>query len=316
MGFYGGGRKRDQLMANTYEGAHVVAATPGRLLDFLGEKTVTLARVTYLVLDEADRMLDMGFADDVQKIASEVRRDRQALFFSATWSSEVQTLALNFCSQDPVRIRVGGSTTELCAREGITQEVVVVDFPNSWRKTEPEKRLLLDAHVRKVMRESAEAKVLVFVETKSYADELVEKLNAEGFSADSIHGGRLQEDRLRVLEEFRTGKFRLLVATDVLGRGIDLPDVSHVVVFEMGTIADYIHRIGRTARGKTATGHALVFFEYFWKLPNNAEDLSNLLLRSKQPVPPGLTKIANEVANGERDTFDSNTGWAQKRAWR
>jgi ATP-dependent RNA helicase DDX5/DBP2 len=277
--FYGGGRKRDQLMQNSQEGAHIVVATPGRLLDFLGEGKVSLLRVTYLALDEADRMLDMGFAGDVRKISSQVRPERQAMFFSATWSSEVQQLARDFCSQDPVRIRVvnrrngaagdangngGGDENDdvLCAKAGITQEVIVVDLPGerNWGKAAEVKRRSMDDYVRNALRISEENKILVFVNEKKFADELVEKLVEDGFSADSIHGGRKQEDRLWVLDEFRKGNVRLLVATDVLGRGIDIPNVSHVVIFEMGSIEGYIHRIGRTARGKEEKGHALVFF--------------------------------------------------------
>jgi len=323
--FYGGGRKSDQLRTNTWEGAHIVVATPGRLLDFLGEGKVSLLRVTYLVLDEADRMLDMGFAGDVETISSQVRPERQTMFFSATWSSAVQAVAQDFCGQDPVRIRCkhipkdGVKVTEvavgngemLSAREGITQEVVVVDL--DWKSAEPQKRLLLDAHVRKALNQSEDSKVLVFVQSKTYADELVEKLVNDGWKADSIHGGRYQEDRLRVLDEFRQGQLRLLVATDVLGRGIDIPNVTHVVIFEMGSIADYVHRIGRTGRGKDATGHALVFFEYFHKFPNLAADLSKLLHHCKQPVPPELTIIAQEVLDGKREIFDHSAPvWNKK----
>lgn len=311
---YGGGDKRAQLATCSQEGSHILVATPGRLIDFLSECKLSLHRVTYFVLDEADRMLDMGFAGDVRTIASQVRPERQAMFFSATWSAAVQKLARDFCSQDPVRIRAGlnkGSDAAaadeddevLSAREGITQQVIILDGYSDWEKKEDEKKRLLDTHIRNALSASWQNKVLVFVNEKGLADELVSRLSNE-FKADAIHGGRKQSHRLWVLDEFREGRVRLLVATDVVGRGIDIPNVSHVVVYDMGSIEGYIHRIGRTARGKEATGHALVFFEYYWKFPENAKKLAEVLQKSNQYVPPDLYRIAQEVVDRKRDICD------------
>jgi ATP-dependent RNA helicase RhlE len=144
--------------------------------------------------------------------------------------------------------------------------------------------------------------VLVFVNAKVQADDLSMKLWKEGFRADSMHGGRPQETRLNLLQRFREGQLSLLVVTDVLARGIDIPQVSHVVVFEMGETEDYIHRIGRTGRGVGGTGHALVFFEYWAGSPAGAEQLIGVLERSNQKVPKALRRIAADVNAGKRPT--------------
>lgn len=296
---YGGGDKKQQL--SKIRGSHILAATPGRLMDFVREKAVSLHRVTYFVLDEADRMLDMGFQGDVMSLSGQVRPERQMLFFSATWSAEVQQLAAGLCHARPVRISVGQRDRgEHAARKGIDQKVVVVDHGGDWEKQEKEKNALLDRHLREVLLASSENKVLVFVSQKKLADELAWKLQSDGFKADSMHGGKSQDCRLWVLEEFRQGRLRLLVCTDVLGRGIDIPSVSHVVIHEMGLIEDYIHRIGRTARGKGARGHALVFFEYWEKEPQLAKQLIEVLRASEQPVPAALEQIAADVDAGRR----------------
>jgi superfamily II DNA/RNA helicase len=231
-----------------------------------------MSRVTYLVLDEADRMLAEGFSGEVEQILCDVRPDRQVALFSATWPASVQELAKAVMpknassSYGPVRIRVGAAVQAseegaLQAREGITQEVVVIDYPSSdWQKAEEEKSRLMEKHVRNVLTTVSDSKVLVFVNTKVQADSLTTKLWKEGFQADSMHGGRPQETRLSVLRRFREGELRLLVVTDVFARGLDIPQVSHVVIYEMGETEDYIHRIGRTGRGVGGTGHALVFF--------------------------------------------------------
>merc|ERR1712176_1622224 len=138
--------------------------------------------------------------------------------------------------------------------------------------------------------------------TKVLADSLSTKLWKDGFQADSMHGGRPQETRLSVLKRFREGELRLLVVTDVFSRGLDVPEVSHVVIYEMGATEDYIHRIGRTGRGVGGTGHALVFFEYWPGYPKGAEELVGVLERSKQTVPEGLRRIAAEVKAGKRPT--------------
>merc|ERR1712216_366177 len=143
-------------------------------------------------------------------------------------------------------------------------------------------------------------KVLVFVSRKDLADKVSARLQKDGFKADAMHGGRSQECRLWVLDQFRKGELRLLVCTDVLGRGIDIPSVSHVVIHEMGAIEDYVHRIGRTARGRYGKGHALVFFEYYDKQPNCAAELIKVLEASGQNVPEDLLAIADEVAAGKR----------------
>eukprot|EP00931_Biecheleriopsis_adriatica_P069758 TRINITY_DN43566_c0_g1_i1.p1 TRINITY_DN43566_c0_g1~~TRINITY_DN43566_c0_g1_i1.p1 ORF type:complete len:730 (-),score=101.67 TRINITY_DN43566_c0_g1_i1:84-2231(-) len=308
--FYGGGRKQDQLWRFTSSGRHLVVATPGRLADCVASSEVSMSRVTYLVLDEADRMLDDGFSGEVGQILSGVRTERQVALFSATWPASVQELAKAVMPGQcaPVRIRVGGSSKAaeegaLQARKGITQEVVVIDYPSSdWKKAAEKKNQLMEAHVRKVLTSVADSKVLVFVNTKALADDLSTKLWKEGFHADSMHGGRPQETRLTVLRKFREGQLRLLVVTDVFARGLDIPQVSHVVIYEMGETEDYIHRIGRTGRGVGGTGHALVFFEYWPGYPAGAEELIGVLERSEQKVPQGLRRIAAEVLAGTRPT--------------
>merc|ERR1712224_598533 len=169
-----------------------------------------------------------------------------------------------------------------------------------WERQEQQKNEKLNAHLTSVLAASDEHKVLVFVSRKDLADKVSGQLKEKGFKTDAMHGGKTQAYRLWVLEQFRKGALRLLVCTDVLGRGIDIPSVSHVVVHEMGKIEDYIHRIGRTARGKYGKGHALVFFEYWEGSPNIAAELAKVLQASKQEVPAGLLKIASEVEKGKR----------------
>merc|ERR1712146_393318 len=206
----------------------------------------------------------------------------------------------------------------ICKTQGprsIVQEVVVVDHTGNyrWERQEAEKEKVMDKHLKSVLTASEEHKVLVFVSQKHLADKLSKRLQDQGFKADAMHGGKSQDYRLWVLEQFRKGELRLLVATDVLGRGIDIPSVSHVVIHEMGEIEDYIHRIGRTARGKYGKGHALVFFEYWDGSPNLAAELMDVLKASKQPVPDGLKLIADEVARGKRKsragTSNGGTEW-------
>jgi len=177
------------------------------------------------------------------------------------------------------------------------------------------KRQLLESHLRHVLGESPQNKVLVFVSQKTLADELSKALWEDGFEADAMHGGKSQESRLWVLEQFRQGKLRLLVVTDVLSRGIDIPDVSHVVIHEMGGIEDYVHRIGRTARGVDGRGHALVFFEYYSKQPELAGQLVTTLEASEQVVPPELRAIAEDVRLGRREVWqDPRQQWRAARS--
>jgi len=325
--FYGGGRKYEQLKKFTFDGSHIVVATPGRLMDFCREGKVTLQRVTYLCLDEADRMLDMGFRGDMEQIGAAIRPERQTVFFSATWPKEVQALTSELCMDAPITIRVrkpgssaagenGEDPQALLASESITQEVVVIDFPGEdkpWAKQDDEKRRRLEAHIKSALQDP-EAKMLVFVNQKGFADELSNKLWEEGVHVDAIHGGKPQETRLWVLDKFRKGETRLLIATDVIGRGLDIPKVSHVVVYSINGIEDYVHRIGRTGRGKDGRGHALVFFEYSGTQPDTARELIGLLQRSKQPVPEELHKIAEEMASGKR-WARNDSSWGGQSSW-
>lgn len=317
---YGGGDKRTQ-QNKLWRGAQIVVATPGRLSDFVSSKVLSLNRVSYFVLDEADRMLDMGFHEDVCTVAGQIQPKRQMLFFSATWSKTVQELAEGLCRKGskPVRISYGrdevhadgDDSAKNRAREGIVQEVVVVDHTGNdrWEKQEAEKEAILNKHLEEVLNASEQHKVLVFVSQKHLADKVSSRLQDLGYKADSMHGGKSQEYRLWVLDQFRKGELRLLVCTDVIGRGIDIPSVSHVVIHEMGEIDDYIHRIGRTARGRYGKGHALVFFEYWEGSPELASELIDVLAVSQQSIPKELKRIADEVTAGNRKVRTGGNQW-------
>lgn len=313
----GGMQKQGQLVS-MMQGSHILVATPGRLMDHVRNGEISFQRVTYFVLDEADRMLDGGFQGQVEEIAGSIRPDRHMLFFSATWPKEVQDLAEKHCcgAQKPVRIAVGQQSDGVATtRQDIKQEVIVFD-QWTWEGRDNKKMETLYVRVKEVMLEPAN-KALVFVSRKDICDGLARALWNEGVAADSMHGGRAQSIRLEVLESFRQSKTRLLVTTDVMGRGLDIPDISHVFLYDMSDIEDYIHRIGRTARGPSGTGTAITFFEYDDKWPNQASELIAVLEKSGSQPPEHLRKIANQVLAGTRvkETGGGGGPASKKQKW-
>lgn len=268
---YGGVPKHTQTR-DLRNGVEIVIATPGRLIDHLELGATNLRRVTYLVLDEADRMLDMGFEPQIRKIVSQIRPDRQTLMWSATWPKEVQNMAADFL-RDAYEVHVG--SMELRANVMITQIVEMV--------TDYEKYPRLQHHLRSIERD---AKAIVFVETKKGCDQLTRSLRGEGFPCRCIHGDKSQQERDDTLAEFKANKIPILIATDVAARGLDVKDITMVVNFDMpNNIEDYIHRIGRTGRAG-ATGTAVSFFTD--KSTKMAKDLVKILYEAKQEIPPAL----------------------------
>jgi len=224
-------------------GVDILVATPGRLLDLIDTRSLTLSSVQVLVLDEADRMLDLGFIHALKRIVKLVPRQRQTLLFSATMPGPIAALAEDYLN-DPVKVVVAPSATTV---ERVEQEVV---FVPSDRKRDLLAMLLHDASF---------ARVLVFTRTKHGADRVVRHLVSAGIEASAIHGNKSQPQRERALAGFRDGQTRVLVATDIAARGIDVDGVSHVINFELPNVPeDYVHRIGRTARAGAA-GIAIAF---------------------------------------------------------
>ncbi|KAK9369312.1 P-loop containing nucleoside triphosphate hydrolase protein [Lipomyces kononenkoae] len=205
-----GGVPRGQQIRDLARGVEICIATPGRLIDMIESGKTNLRRVTYLVLDEADRMLDMGFEPQIRKIVDQIRPDRQTCMWSATWPKEVQRLANDYL-HDYIQVNIG--SLELSASHNITQIVEVV--------TELEKRDKLVKHLEKAM-ENQDSKVLIFVGTKRVADDITKYLRQDGWPALAIHGDKAQNERDWVLNEFRTGKSPIMVATDVASRGIGM----------------------------------------------------------------------------------------------
>jgi len=223
------------------KGVDVVIATPGRLIDHMEQGTIDLAAVECLILDEADRMLDMGFIRDIRKILKVLPKERQNLLFSATFSPEIRRLAVDLLNS-PVEISVA---TNGKPAEGIDQVVYPVDRQ---RKRELLSHLIGDGNWRQV---------LVFTRTKHGADRLAKQLESDGLSSAAIHGNKSQGARTRALGDFKSGEVRVLVATDVAARGLDIARLPHVVNYELPHVPeDYVHRIGRTARAGHK-GHAV-----------------------------------------------------------
>jgi ATP-dependent RNA helicase RhlE len=228
-----GGVSQGQQVRSLARGVDVLIATPGRLLDLMGQGLVRLDRLEVFVLDEADRMLDMGFIHDVRKVIAALPKQRQSLFFSATMLPEVVRLAGSILSE-PVKVEAHpvASTAEL-----VEQRVMFVD--------KADKRALLG----RVLQDAAVGRALVFTRTKHGADRVVRELVRDGVPAEAIHGNKSQTARTRALERFRTGAGRVLVATDIAARGIDVEGITHVINYDLPNVPEsYVHRIGRTAR--------------------------------------------------------------------
>ncbi|MGR3810570.1 DEAD/DEAH box helicase [Jiulongibacter sp. NS-SX5] len=236
-----GGVKQASQVARLKQGVDILVATPGRLLDLYQQKLLKLHQVNFLILDEADRMLDMGFIRDIRKILSFLPEQKQSLLFSATFSPEIKKLASTFL-QDPVTVAAAPENT---TAELVNQKIYRVD---KTRKTE----LII-----KLIWENNWHQVLVFTRTKHGANRLAQKFQKKKITAAAIHGNKTQNARTKALEGFKSGEVSVLVATDIAARGLDIPLLPYVINFEIPNIPeDYVHRIGRTARAG-ASGDAI-----------------------------------------------------------
>jgi len=258
-----GGVNQNRQVQALRHGVDILVATPGRLLDLIQQKHVRLGTVTFLVIDEADRMFDMGFIRDVRRIVGYLPRQRQSMLFSATMPAEVAHLVAEIL-KNPVRVDI--SPPKMTA-DRIDQRVYFV--------ATQDKRSLL----HELLRDSAMKRVIVFTRTKHGANKVAEHLGNAGYAADAIHGNKSQNARQRALEGFRAGRARILVATDIAARGIDIDDVTHVVNFELPDVAEsYVHRIGRTARAGSG-GIAIAFCD-----PSERDSLRSIEKLVKQDL--------------------------------
>lgn len=318
IALYGGSPKIQQLQAlRKQRQLHVMAATPGRLLDFLrNEHVFKLRLVSFFVLDEGDRMLDLGFEEDVLAISSEIRRDRQMLFFSATWPREVEEAAQRLCRSPAAakRVHAGPWTAgEGCDAEDtaeasnersdfgslamppkeIRQIVEVVSRTSVWETSGPWRRKLelVLMHLEPLLGDgTTQGKALIFTQTRNSAELLgVEVADHFGLNRCGVmHGLHKQDRREQTLEAFRRGQLRALVATDVLGRGVDIPGVTHVIIFDFPEdIETYVHRVGRTGRNGQR-GTAIALFEPKPWAPGLTGELIAVLQACDQQVPKSL----------------------------
>ncbi|OQV19386.1 putative ATP-dependent RNA helicase DDX17 [Hypsibius exemplaris] len=280
---YGGAPRHGQVR-DLSNGVEICIATPGRLLDFLESGKTNLARCTYLVLDEADRMLDMGFEPQIRKIMEQIRPDRQVMMWSATWPKEIRALAGEFL-RDFVHCTIG--SLNLSANQNITQIVAVV--------RELDKGAKLEQLLHEIIREK-ENKTIIFTETKRKADDLTRRLRQQGFPCVVIHGDKKQQEREWVLSEFRAGRSPILIATDVAARGLDVSDIKFVVNYDYpNQTEDYVHRIGRTARSeKTGTAYTFMTEDD----AGQARELIEVLKESKQTINPELFQLMERARPG------------------
>ncbi|MHC5119807.1 MAG: DEAD/DEAH box helicase [Planctomycetota bacterium] len=260
-----GGTKIETQIKFLRKGVDVVVATPGRLLDLIQRGSMNLSMIEVLVLDEADRMFDMGFINDVRKIVAELPAERQTLLFSATMPNEIKKLTESI-QKSPVMIQIGRQQNPI---ETITQHIFPVP-----------KNQKMDLLLHLIEREGM-GSVLVFSRTKHGADKICRKLNQNYVEAVAIHSNRTQGQRLKALDGFKRGKYQVMVATDIAARGINIQGISHVINFDVPAFAeDYIHRIGRTGRA-AATGDAMTFVSE--DEVNNLRKIERFIERTFEP---------------------------------
>ncbi|MGC1307969.1 MAG: DEAD/DEAH box helicase [Phormidesmis sp.] len=292
-----GGVKINPQISKLRQGVDILVATPGRLLDHVGQQTVDLSQVEVLVLDEADRMLDMGFIHDIRKILALVAEDRQTLLYSATFSRPIKKLADSFL-RSPELIEVARSNA---AAETVDQVVYPCD------------RVQKSELLSFIIGSRNWQQVLVFTRTKHGANRLTKHLQKDGLTAAAIHGNKSQGARTRALAAFKAGEVRILVATDIAARGLDIDMLPHVVNFELPNVAeDYVHRIGRTGRaGNEGQAVSLVCVDEKALL----RDIERLLKREipKEIIPgyePDPSIPPEPIPNGRNNTRDGGRGRA------
>ncbi|XP_073148349.1 ATP-dependent RNA helicase-like protein DB10 isoform X3 [Henckelia pumila] len=290
---YGGAQKGPQLK-DLFRGVDIVVATPGRLNDILESRKVSLRQVSYLVLDEADRMLDMGFEPQITKIVKEIPSRRQTLMYTATWPKEVRRIAANLLA-NPIQVNIG-SVDELAANSAITQHVEVMSSGHKLRRVE------------QILRsQEPGSKIIIFCSTKKRCNQLALSL-ARQFVAAAIHGDKTQAERDHVLGQFRTGRTPVLVATDVAARGLDIKDIKVVINYDFPNgIEDYVHRVGRTGRAG-ATGVAYTFLCN--ENAKHAADLVKLLDVANQHVSVEIRDMAASRGGGAAGKFKRQFGSA------
>jgi superfamily II DNA/RNA helicase len=292
-----GGVDMHAQVAALRSGVELLIATPGRLLDHVQQKTVSLSTVSILVLDEADRMLDMGFLPDLQRIVNLLPKSRQSLLFSATFSTEIRKLAKTFLNQEPVVIEVAARNA---TAENVTQVVYQVDRLE-------EKR----AAVAHLVKSQGLKQVIVFTNTKIGASRLARELLREGIPADAIHGDKSQTERLSTLERFKKGEVEVMVATDVAARGLDIAELPAVINYDLPYAPeDYIHRIGRTGRaGASGRAMSLMIAEDQRLLTEIEKLLKKTINRERLDLPREAHRRA-----GVEQTFDRSSRDAERPA--
>lgn len=274
---YGGGDRREQVNL-CKDKPEIVIATPGRLNDLINSGIIDMTSCNYLVLDEADRMLDMGFMPQIRRVMCDIRPDRTTVMMSATWPPGVRKIATDFMN-DPAQIFVG--SLDLAAVSSVSQEIVICEVN--------EKRKLLYDFILKTMTETDKA--IVFVGRKSVADDISSELALNDIHCQCMHGDRDQRDREAALAELKSGACRLVVATDVASRGLDIDDITYVLNYDFpGNTEEYVHRVGRSGRaGKT--GKSITFFTRDdW---SQAQDLIDILEKSQCDIPEQLRSMAS-----------------------
>ncbi|KAK1350830.1 ATP-dependent RNA helicase dbp2 [Hamiltosporidium tvaerminnensis] len=273
-------------------GVEVLVATPGRLIDLYKQGCLSLKRVTFLVLDEADRMLDMGFEPQLKEIIPETNPNRQTLMWSATWPKEVRNLAESYM-KDFIQVNIG--------QEELTSNLRIKQITKICEERDKNGNLL---DVLKSKKGENIYRMIVFCNKKRTCDDIEYLLQGKGFSAVAIHGDKSQAVRDRVISDFKSGRKHVLIATDVAARGLDVKDVKMVINYDFpSSCEDYIHRIGRTARGDTKEGISLTFFTFTDK--NNSKELIRILTDANQEVPRELREM---VPRGEVKRFSRYGG--------
>ncbi|CAE7473243.1 unnamed protein product [Symbiodinium natans] len=292
---YGGVPKKDQLPL-VRAGAPILVATPGRLNDFLESRQISLQSVGYLVFDEADRMLDMGFEPQIRDIVKQLPRRRQTLMFSATWPEEVQSLAHDFL-QDPIHIQVGDPTA-LQANEDISQQVLVLGY-------DQKDEMLLKA----VRSTRPDERVLVFVAMKKHCDLVARTLRKNGVVANAMHSDKDQQEREEALRQLRSGEARVLVATDVAARGLDVKGIALVVNYDpANSTEDHVHRIGRTGRAGQK-GRSITFLTRSGEDAYKAVGIAEVMEKANCPVPAEMQQLVDRVRQRQAQARQSDQRW-------